>query len=347
MPFALWWSFWKTHVSSTWHFHEFAVTALRRGLVYHHRHPVPPRQTVMTSAPTDTTPNHTPASHPQPLTGTRVLSLALNLPGPAALMRLQNMGATCTKVEPPAGDPMATYSPVAYNDMHQGIALLAADLKHADGQQALHRALADTDVLVTSFRPSALRKLRLDFDTLRALFPKLIMVSIVGAPGHRADEPGHDLTYMAEQDLVQGLSLPPTLYADMGGALATSEAVLQGLLARHQTGQGCHLEVALSDAAGWLGKPRQWQLTTPGGDVGGGHAGYRVYACQDGRVAVAALEPHFAQRLCKTAGLEQDAWQAMRNPAQHNALSAFFACHTRQALEVLAKEHDLPMHTLA
>lgn len=281
-----------------------------------------------------------------PLTNIRVLSLALNLPGPAALMRLQSMGAICTKVEPPAGDPMATYSPVAYAAMHQGIGVLTADLKQADGQHALHRALSNSDVLVTSFRPSALRKLHLDFDTLHAAFPRLIMVSIVGAPGLRADEPGHDLTYMAEQDLVQDLSLPPTLYADMGGALATSEAVLQGLMVRQQSGDGCHLEVALSDAAAWLGKPRQWQLTTPGGDVGGGHAGYRVYACQDGRVAVAALEPHFAQRLCEVAGLPPQAWQAIREPAQHTALAAFFARHTRQSLDELATEHDLPMHTL-
>ncbi len=301
----------------------------------------------MTSAHTEPAPTREPTQRLHPLTGIRVLSLALNLPGPAALMRLQSMGATCTKVEPPAGDPMATYSPVAYADMHKGIGVLTADLKQADGQHTLHRALADTDVLVTSFRPSALRKLRLDFDTLHAAFPRLIMVSIVGAPGHRADEPGHDLTYMAEQDLVQGLSLPPTLYADMGGALATSEAVLQGLLTRHQSGDGCQLEVALSDAAAWLGKPRQWQLTTPGGDVGGGHAGYSVYACLDGRVAVAALEPHFAQRLCEAAGLSPQAWQTIREPAQHTALAAFFARHSRQSLDALATERDLPMYTLA
>jgi len=169
----------------------------------------------------------------------------------------------------------------------------------------------------------------------------------VGAPGARADEPGHDLTYMAEQDLVQGLLLPPTLYADMGGALATSEAVLQGLLARQQSGTGSHQEVALSEAARWLSKPRQWQLTTPTGDVGGAHAGYRVYACQDGRVAVAALEPHFAQRLCAAAGLSPDAYMAMREPAQNAALAAFCAINSRQTLDELASQHDLPMHTLA
>lgn len=282
----------------------------------------------------------------QPLAGTRVLSIALNLPGPAALTRLRDMGATCTKLEPPAGDPMAHYSPTAYADMHEGIQVLTADLKQADGQELLQRLLAATDVLVTSFRPSALRKLGLDANTLHAAFPRLVVVSIVGAPGLRADEPGHDLTYMAEQDLVQDLSLPPTLYADMGGALATSEAVLQGLLARQQTRGGHYLEVALSSAAHWLSQPRQWQLTTPSGDVGGAHAGYRVYACQDGRVAVAALEPHFAQRLCAAAGLPSDAWQAMRDPSQHSDIARFFAARNRQTLDAMAAELDLPLHTL-
>lgn len=300
----------------------------------------------MTSALAPITPPYIPATSIQPLQGIRVLSLALNLPGPAALMRLRLMGATCTKFEPPAGDPMAAYSPVAYADMHQGIGLLTADLKQPDGQQTLHTALAHSDVLITSFRPSALRKLKLNFDILHPVYPRLIMVCIVGAPGERADEPGHDLTYMAEQDLVQGLSLPPTLYADMGGALATSEAVLQGVLARQQSGVGCHIDVALSEAAHWLGKPRKWLLTTPDGDVGGAHAGYRVYTCHDGRVAIAALEPHFAQRLCTVVGLPPGAAMAMREPALHAALATFFTPRTRHELNALAIQHDLPLHTL-
>ena len=103
----------------------------------------------------------------QALRGVRVLSLALNLPGPAALMRCQQMGASCTKLEPPApagansGDPMAAYCPAAYNAMHSGIHHLQADLKTPAGQQTLHTALASTDILITSFRPSALPKLGL------------------------------------------------------------------------------------------------------------------------------------------------------------------------------------------
>lgn len=287
---------------------------------------------------------------PRPLKGIRVLSLALNLPGPAALMRLRAMGATCTKAEPPSGDPMAQYSAQAYADMHQGIRLLSVDLKAATGQRNLHRRLASTDVLLTSFRPSALRKLGLDWVTLHRQHPRLSLVSIVGSPGAAADLPGHDLTYLAENDLVQGLTLPATLYADMGGALATCEAVLQALLlrqgARDPQACGVHLEVALSDAAHWLAQPRQWGLTLPHSDVGGAHAGYRVYPCLDGRVAVAALEPHFAQRLCQVAGLAPDSAERIRTAEVHAELVQFFGAHTCSALQRMAQTHDIPMHPL-
>jgi crotonobetainyl-CoA:carnitine CoA-transferase CaiB-like acyl-CoA transferase len=301
-------------------------------------HPTPPQAQAAPVAPA--TQGH------QPLQGLRVLSLALNLPGPAALMRLHAMGAMCTKVEPPAGDPMATYSPQAYQALHQGLARLTLDLKQVDGQKALHTELAHTDVLITSFRPSALAKLKLTWDSLHAAHPRLVVVSIVGAPGTRAEEPGHDLTYLAENDLVQGLALPATLYADMGGALATSEAVLQALMVRHATGQGQWREVALSDAAAWLALPRQWGLTQPDGDVGGAHAGYGVYPCRDGRVAVAALEPHFARSLCSAVGLGTPALPDMHAPDTRRALAAFFSQHTAQQLRQLASERDWPLHTL-
>ena len=77
-------------------------------------------------------PSPTPAF--QPLQGVRILSLALNLPGPAALMRCHAMGAQCVKFEPLAAkggsaDPMRVYAPEAYDAMHAGVSLLQGDLK--------------------------------------------------------------------------------------------------------------------------------------------------------------------------------------------------------------------------
>jgi alpha-methylacyl-CoA racemase len=290
----------------------------------------------------------------RPLHGIRILSLALNLPGPAALMRCRRMGAECVKLEPPTGDPMGHYNKGAYAELHEGVKVLAADLKTEAGQDVLQRELAKTDVLLTSFRPSALAKLGLAWKVLHSRYPSLSQVAIVGSPGERAEEPGHDLTYLAEMGLVPGLELPPTLYADMGGSLMAAEAVLQAALRKHERyagggdphPEGLYLEVALSAAAGYLALPRRWGLTQPSGSVGGAHAGYRVYPCKDGRVAVAALEPHFAAALCAAAGVEGSDLRTLFAPATRAAIAAFFASRTRSELDRLAVERDLPLHTL-
>ena len=300
----------------------------------------------------------------RPLKGVRILSLALNLPGPAALMRCHSMGASCVKLEPPApkdmppgtpGDPMGFYNKATYAQLHEGMRVLNADLKTEAGQKALHRELAKTDVLLTSFRPSALVKLGLEWKALHKRYPALSQVAIVGAPGARAEEPGHDLTYLADNGLINGLALPPTLYADMGGSLMASEAMLQAALQQSEryagTGEphprGTYLEVALSDAAAYLGLPRQWGLTRPTGAVGGAHAGYRVYACRDGRVAVAALEPHFAAALCAAAGTPVGELRAMFDPATHQHIAAFLLSQTREQLDRLGASQDIPLHTMA
>jgi crotonobetainyl-CoA:carnitine CoA-transferase CaiB-like acyl-CoA transferase len=242
---------------------------------------------------------------------------------------------------------MGQYNPGAYATLHQGVKILRADLKTAAGQKAVHSALAKADVLLTSFRPSALQKLGISWTTLKKMYPALSMVEIVGAPAERAEEPGHDLTYLAEAGLVQGQEMPPTLYADMGGSLMVSEAVLQARLAQLKTGKGVHLQVALSDAAAYLALPRSWGMTTPGAAVGGGHAGYRVYACKNGRVAVAALEPHFAKSLCQQAGVTDSGLKSLFSPATHAAVAAFLAGKTRAQLDTLGAKFDIPLFTLA
>jgi alpha-methylacyl-CoA racemase len=295
-------------------------------------------------------------STPKPLRGIRVLTLALNLPGPAAVMRLAEMGARCTKLEPLApgggsGDPMSQYQPKAYDIMHQGLKVVQADLKTPAGQKRLHALLAASDVLLTSFRPSALHKLGLAPQALQRQYPALIQVAITGAPEPHAEAPGHDLTYMAECGLVDGLQLPASLFADMGGSLLVTETVLKALWQRERPGtrqgRGSVHQIALSDAAAYLGLPRTWGLTATHGAVGGAHAGYRVYACKNGRVAVAALEPHFARSLCQVAGLPVAGdLKHMGQKSIHQGLSDWFASQTRAQLERLAKKHDIPLHTL-
>lgn len=283
------------------------------------------------------------------LKGVRILSLALNLPGPAALMRCRQMGANCTKLEPPTSDPMGHYAKAAYAQLHEGIEVLSADLKSDEGQKILHRELARADVLLTSFRPSAFEKLGIAWATLHRLYPSLSQVAIVGSPGARAEEPGHDLTYLADSGLVPGMELPATLYADMSGSLMASEAVLQAVLLQRSAAArepGVFIEVALSAAAHYLALPRHWGLTGPRGVVGGAHAGYQVYACKDGRVALAALEPHFAAALCAAAGVHQPDVKTLLSATTRQQIAVFLLTQTRLQLDALALAKDIPLHTM-
>jgi crotonobetainyl-CoA:carnitine CoA-transferase CaiB-like acyl-CoA transferase len=262
-------------------------------------------------------------------------------------MRLAQMGASCTKINPPAGDPMQHYTPSGYELLHKGVKHKTLDLKTAAGQAALHKLLPSTDLLLTSFRPSALSKLGLGWKTLHKQYPTLSLIEVVGAPGPLAEIPGHDLTYQAEVGLVNGMDLPPSLFADMGGALMASEAALKALIALKTSGKGSHQEVALSDAAAWLALPRQLRMTTPEGAVGGAHAGYRLYACKNGRVAVAALEPHFAARLCEAAGVPlTHPVKDLFKPATRQAIETFLGSQTRAQLDKLATAKDIPLMTL-
>ena len=281
----------------------------------------------------------------KPLRGARVLSLALNLPGPAALMRLKALGASCTKLESPAGDPMQAYSKQAYAQMHEGIKIVTADLKTERGMARLHKLLTKTDVLLTSFRPSALSRLGLGWKALHKAHPDLNLVSIVGDTA-APEVPGHDLTYMAEHGLVTGLDLPPTLFADMGGSLLAVEAVLAAIIRQRSTGRSSQQTVGLSQAAQYLALPRNWGLTTPDGVIGGAHAFYQVMPCKDGRVAIAALEPHFANRLTELIGHPQSHAQDVFGTALRKRTLVFMKRRTCKEIDLLCSGHDLPVYTI-
>ncbi|MBW4047991.1 MAG: CoA transferase [Proteobacteria bacterium] len=268
----------------------------------------------------------------KPLAGARVLSVALNLPGPMALARLRAFGAEVHKIEPPAGDPMRSMCAPLYRAMHQGVVVHALDLKSASGQAGLQALLRPSDLLITSFRPAALARLGMGARHLARAYPRLSVISIVGQGGHRAHVPGHDLTYQAQANLLDGARLPATLLADMTGALLTVEAAMGAVLHSRHDGRGVRLQVALADAAAYAAVPRHAGLTSPGGLLGGALPNYAVYACRDGLVAIAALEPHFAAALAEAAG-----------GSTHKAIARWCKAHNASELQAVAMARDLPL----
>ncbi len=268
------------------------------------------------------------------LEGLHVVSLAVNLPGPAAARRFCGLGARVLKVEPPMGDPMQHANPRLYRDLNRGQELLSLDLKSSGDLESLMQELETTDLLLTASRPDALTRLGLGWDDLHARFPRLCQVAIVGYPPPFENEPGHDLTYQAKCGLLTPPQLPRTLIADMAGGEKAAAEGLALLLAREGgKGAACAL-VALSDAAEYMAEPFLKGLSSRQGPLGGGLAEYNIYQAHEGWVAVAALEPHFKKRMKEALGFGGNSPDELR---------PFFATRTAKAWEKWAEEHDLPI----
>lgn len=260
------------------------------------------------------------------LNGVRIVTIAQNVPGPLAAARLRAVGATVVKVEPPGGDPFLALSPAWHAEMHAGIAIERLNLKAESGRVRMTELLLDADVMLTSQRPSALARLRLDPDTLRARFTRLRLCRIVGSV-QDPEHPGHDLTYQARAGLL-GDVMPRTLSADV----MASERAFASTLALLRQPPGSVMDVGLVESLDPLLASIQHGLTTPGGVLGGGAPRYRVYTAKAGRVAVAALEPHFESRLCEAFELPPG-----------TDLSTRFLERTALEWEGWARERDIPI----
>lgn len=271
-----------------------------------------------------------------PLEGVRVVSIAINLPGPAAVARLASMGAAVTTVLPPGGDPVEQYAGDYFDELHAGQSVERLDLKSEGGRARLDELLAEADVFVTSSRPSALARLGLDHGSVGGRHTHVCQVDIVGDSGEGAEVAGHDLTYQAAAGLLRDGRMPSTTVVDLAGAERAAAEACAALVERGRTGHGSRREVALSDVADALARPVVHGLTAPGGPIGGGLPVYDVYAAAQGHVALAALEPHFVTRLVTALDVAPESLSRAR-------LAEVFAERTAEQWQQWADEHDIPL----
>ena len=268
------------------------------------------------------------------LQGVKIVSLALNVPGPVAAARLAKLGAEVIKVEPPDGDATSRVAPAWYESLCLGQTVFRLDLKAPDGRAQLDELLASTDLLLASFRPSALQRLGLDWESLHARHPKLCFVGIIGYRPPFEERTGHDLTYQGDLGLLRPPQMPATLFIDLAGAERAVSMALALLNRAARKGEAGSAWVSLHECACDLSAPLKAGLTMSDGVLGGGYPLYGFYRANDGWIAVAALEPHFADRLLSELGLEK---------ADRTKLERIFLQRKAAAWEKWAVEHDLPL----
>lgn len=267
------------------------------------------------------------------LAGIRIVSLAVNLPGPVAASRFTSLGAHVTKVEPPSGDPLRIIAPGWYEELARGQDVRVLDLKDEGARSELEVLLAQTDLLLTSSRPGALTRLGLGWAELSARLPRLCQVAIVGYPAPDDNLAGHDLTYQAVSGTLSPPMMPTVPIADLAGAERAVSEGLAAIVHRDATGTATCREVALSEVCQDLSQSVRRGISTPDGVLGGALPTYGIYDTASGYVAVAALEPHFWQRVV----------QLLEVSGSREEFETVFLTRTATDWEKWARAHGLPL----
>ncbi|MBK0400311.1 CoA transferase [Limibaculum sp. M0105] len=260
-----------------------------------------------------------------PLEGCRVVELAHVMAGPVCGLMLADMGADVIKLEKPNGDdtrrmvpPTVNGESAAFLMMNRGKRGVALDLKAPEAAEALRRLLRDADVVIENYRMGTMEKLGLGYESLRALNPGLIYVSIsgFGRTGPYADRGGFDLIAQGMSGLMsitgEGPGRPPVKVgapvSDITAGILAAMGVAAAYAHKLRTGEGQVVDTSLFEAAithtYWQSAIAFATGEAPG-PMGSAHplnAPYQAFQTADGWVNVGAANQRNWERLVAIIG---------------------------------------------
>jgi crotonobetainyl-CoA:carnitine CoA-transferase CaiB-like acyl-CoA transferase len=266
-----------------------------------------------------------------PLAGIRVIELARILAGPWAGQLLADLGADVIKVESPEGDDTRKWGPpfvegkegenlsaAYYHSCNRGKRSVVIDFSTPDGAEKIRKLVASADVLIENFKLDGLKKYGLDYETLKALNPKLIYCSITGfgQNGPYSPRAGYDF-------IVQGMSGLMSITGAVGGepqkvgvavtdiftGLYSVIAIQAALRHAEATGLGQHIDMALLDCQMGVLANQNLNYLVSGiapTRMGNAHPNivpYEVLPVRDGHFILAVGNDGQFRKFCKVAGL--------------------------------------------
>jgi crotonobetainyl-CoA:carnitine CoA-transferase CaiB-like acyl-CoA transferase len=272
---------------------------------------------------------------PPLLAGVRVIESSLLGPGLVSTF-LADLGADVIKVEPPQGDyirqmtwPIVEGNSLLHLHTHRGKRSVTLNLKTEEGVEVYRDLVRGADAVLEAMRPGSLAKLGLGYEELVAVNPKIVFCTIsgYGATGPYRDWPSHGIAYDTWAGLIppavddEGFSFIPDM-PNIGinvGPMIGALAMLAGIIRARETGIGCQMEMAQSDAAAYMDWYRieTWKAyERPESEVTGnpsddyerrapGLAGmregvrYQIYETADGHVLFMASEQAFWKNFCE------------------------------------------------
>ena len=262
------------------------------------------------------------------LEGIKVIDFSTLLPGPLASLFLSETGAEVIKIEKPGvGDEIRLSNPqwgeqsVSFSLLNRGKKSLSLDLKDPKNLKILIPILKEADIIIEQFRPGVMKRLGLDYESIKKINQDIIYVSITGYGqyGPKSMVAGHDLNYIGNAGLLSismgrenDTVLPPALVADIaGGSYPAVINILLALRKRDLNKEGSYIDLSMTEN---LFPFMFWGLGSgfahnkwPGnsdGVLSGGSPRYNIYKTSDGSyVAAAPLEDRFWNKFCEAIEL--------------------------------------------
>jgi crotonobetainyl-CoA:carnitine CoA-transferase CaiB-like acyl-CoA transferase len=318
----------------------------------------------------------------------RVIEVSMLGPGNLTT-HLADLGAEVIKVEPPQGDygrrmtwPIVDGVSLLFLHVSRGKKSVVLDLRTDTGREAFRELVRDADAVVEAMRPGGLERRGLGFDQLKQVNPRIVFCTIsgYGMTGPYRDMPSHGIAYDSWAGVVQP-EVDDDGFADMpehvsiginAGPVFGALGLLAGVIRARETGEGCQLEVAQSDAAAaidWLRSETWRAYERPESEVTGneadgferrapGTAGmqggvrYQFYATKDGYVLFMASEREFWKNFCE--GIERpdlfERWpgsqygdHARGNTELRETLRDVFAGRSTEEWLAFGLEHNTPI----
>jgi crotonobetainyl-CoA:carnitine CoA-transferase CaiB-like acyl-CoA transferase len=291
-----------------------------------------------------------------PLQGLKVLDLTIARAGPTAVRLLADWGAEVVKIEPPrpkAGKGRSAtggrHGPDEQN-LHRNKKSLAINLKSAEGQSLFHELAAQSDIIVENFRSDVKFRLRVDYETIREINPRIVYASIsgFGQDGPYAKRPGVDQIMQGMSGLMSITGAPGggpmrvgVAISDTSAGMFLGQGILLALLHRERTGEGQWVHTSLLEAM--LCKlDFQGARYTMSGEVAGQQGNDHptqvpmgTYEARDGHVNIAAFGDVMWKRFCDALQADDlfghPQYQTPRDRMQRNSdLKADMNAVTRQ-----------------
>ena len=263
------------------------------------------------------------------LSDIKVLDFSTLLPGPLASLFLSEMGAEVIKVERlKLGDEMRRKTPeidgtnVSFAILNRGKKSIEINLKNNFQNEKLKKLIKEVDIVIEQFRPGVMKRLGLDYGSIKLINPKIIYVSITGygQEGPKSNFAGHDLNYIGDTGLLSlsmgkedNTVVPPALIADIGaGSYPAIMNILLALRKRDLNKEGSYIDISMTDGLFtfmfWaLGKGFSKNEWSQNSDyyLSGGSPRYNIYETKDKRyLAVAPIEDRFWNKFCEVIDLD-------------------------------------------